>query len=325
MNTNDIETLIERFLTDDISGKELASLSEWVSKSKNNRDILSSRMRAKAEDAGSFDAGKAFGRFRKRVVAEKGSTRPRRVFWRQAAAVAAGLAAVGVMAYQAVQVRAYKNLYVDNTVTVEAPMGSRTHVVLPDSSKVWLNSGSSLTYSYDTKEKERKVELSGEGFFEVRHDADVPFTVSSSNLSVKVLGTKFNFCDYPDDSLAEVVLTQGRIALSDKAGKELVMDPDERVLFDKATGLMARQEVSYDVDEWISGNLIFDETPLLEIVRRLERTYSVKIRIGDPALQELRFYGTFNSSMQDISEVLQSLSATGKFRYRKEHNVITLY
>ena len=70
---------------------------------------------------------------------------------------------------------------------------------------------------------------------------------------------------------------------------------------------------------------MFDEAPLLEIVRRLERAYSVKINISSPELFGLRFYGAFNSSRQDISEVLQSLSATGKFRYSKEHNVITLY
>lgn len=332
METNDIETLIERFLTRNISGKEMASLFEWASGSSENMAALSSRVRAWAEKDNSFDADEAFERFRGRVAEQKAmmaddtsATRKRRLPWRILAASAAAAAAAVVIAYQASRTRDYRNMLAENSVTVEAPAGSKTRVVLPDSSTVWLNAGSSLRYSFDAGEKERKVALCGEGFFEVRHDDDAPFVVSSTNLNVRVLGTKFNFCDYPEDTLAEVTLTEGSIALSDQAGKELLMSPDESVVFNKVTGLMTLGESGYDADEWITGNLTFDEVPLLEIVRRLERTYSVRIRIGDAALYDLRFYGVFNSSRQDVTEVLRSLSATGKFRYKKDGDEITLY
>ncbi len=331
METNDIETLIERFLNKNISGKEMASLFEWVSESSENMSALSSRMKAWAEKDNSFDADEAFERFRGRVAEERAlktnaSTEIRHWrLWRTLVASAAAAAAVVVIAHQASQAQDYRNMLTENSLTVEAPAGSKTKVVLPDSSTVWLNAGSSLRYSFDAGEKERKVALCGEGFFEVRHNDDVPFVVNSTNLNVRVLGTKFNFCDYPEDTLAEVTLTQGSIALCDRAGKELLMSPDERVVFNKVTGIMTLGESGYDADEWITGNLTFDEVPLLEIVRRLERTYSVRIRIGDAALYDLRFYGSFNSARQDVTEVLRSLSATGKFRYKKEGDEITLY
>lgn len=325
MKIKNIDTLIEKFLSDTISREELASLSEWASESRENRAALSSRMKEWAKDNGSFDADKAFGRFKTRVAMEKRPARSNRRVWLWTAAAAAALAVFGLVSYQAYQVRTYRNLLANEEVTVKAPAGSKSYAELPDGSKVWLNAGSSLTYSYDVSKKERTVDLSGEGFFEVYHDEKTPFTVSSSSLNVRVLGTKFNFRDYPEDLLAEVTLTQGKIALSNQAGEELIMSPDESVTFDKETGTMTRGRSGYQVNEWVSGNLVFDEAPLLEIVRRLERAYSVKINISSPELFGLRFYGAFNSSRQDISEVLQSLSATGKFRYSKERNVITLY
>ena len=322
MKIKNIDTLIEKFLSDTISREELASLSEWASESRENRAALSSRMKEWAKGNDAFDAEKAFCRFKAHVAVEKKPALNHRRVWLW---TAAALAVFGLVSYQAYQVRTYRNLLANEEVTVKAPAGSKSYAELPDGSKVWLNAGSSLTYSYDVSKKERTVGLSGEGFFEVYHDEKTPFTVSSSSLNVRVLGTKFNFRDYPEDLLAEVTLTQGKIALSNQAGEELIMSPDESVTFDKETGTMTRGRSGYHVNEWVSGNLVFDEAPLLEIVRRLERAYSVKINISSPELFGLRFYGAFNSSRQDISEVLQSLSATGKFRYSKEHNVITLY
>lgn len=325
MKIKNIDTLIEKFLSDTISREELASLSEWTSESRENRESLSSCMKEWAKGNEAFDAEKAFCRFKAHVSVEKRPARSNRRVWLWTAAAAAALAVFGLVSYQAYQVRTYRNLLANEEVTVKAPAGSKSYAELPDGSKVWLNAGSSLTYSYDVNKKERTVDLSGEGFFEVYHDEKTPFTVSSSSLNVRVLGTKFNFRDYPEDLLAEVTLTQGKIALSNQAGEELIMSPDESVTFDKETGTMTRGRSGYQVNEWVSGNLVFDEAPLLEIVRRLERAYSVKINISSPELFGLRFYGAFNSSRQDISEVLQSLSATGKFRYSKERNVITLY
>lgn len=326
MKTNDIETLIERFLANDISGKDLVTLLEWASDSEKNMSVLSSRMKERACKDKSFDADKAFERFRNRVSEGKSQVvRTRRISWRAIAASVAAVVAAGAIVYQSILVRDFKNMYADGSVLVEAPQGSKTRIVLPDSSTVWLNAGSSLRYSFNRERKERKVSLRGEGFFDVRHDESRPFVVSSSDLDVRVLGTKFNYCDYPDDSIAEVSLTEGRIALSDRVGNEIVMSPDESVVFNKLSGEMISGKSTHDADEWITGNLTFDEVPLLEIVRRLERTYSVKIKVEDPTLYGLRFYGSFNSSAQDIHEVLRSLSATGKFRFMAERDVVNLY
>lgn len=327
MKTNDIKTLIERFLTGDITGEELVTLSRWASESHEHAAGLSSRMKTWAElnSADGFDADEAFGRFRRRIALTRTASKVHGVFWKWTAAVAAIFTAVGIITYEAYRIHDYKTLYADSQITVEAPAGSKTHVELPDGSKVWLNAGSVLKYSSDGKG--RRAELSGEGFFEVSHDESRPFNVASTHLNVRVLGTKFDFRDYQDDSLAEVTLAQGKIVLSDLSGRngEIVMSPEESVVFDKSSGILTRGKAVTASDEWVTGTISFDAASLSEIARRLEREYSVKIEIADPALRGFRFYGTFNSSRQDVDEVLQSLSATGKFRYRKVHNVVTLY
>lgn len=103
---------------------------------------------------------------------------------------------------------------------MEAPLGSRTKLTLPDGTLVWLNAGSRITYSQGFGVGNRKIELIGEGYFEVKRNEEVPFLVKTNSLLVKVLGTKFNFRDYPDDAEAIVSLSEGKVALNNLLKKE---------------------------------------------------------------------------------------------------------
>jgi ferric-dicitrate binding protein FerR (iron transport regulator) len=212
---------------------------------------------------------------------------------------------------------------------VEAPQGSRTQMTLPDGTKVWLNAGSKISYTQGFSLVNRLVMLVGEGYFEVAHNEQLPFRVSSKNLQVSVLGTKFNFRDYPADAEAAVSLAEGKVALDDLVhlGKETIyLKPNQRAVMNKQSGEISVEDYAVsNTIQWTNGNLIFDGEPLKDIIKDLERSYNVKITIADKKLLTVRFYGDFVRQEQSLNEVLDALSATGKIHYKSEGKNITLY
>ena len=127
--------------------------------------------------------------------------------WRYAAIIAVILA-VGCFSYWQGGVNV-KDTFAD--ISVEAPLGSRTKLYLPDGTLVWLNAGSRMTYSQGFGVDNRKVELEGEGYFEVQRNEKLPFFVKTKDLQLQVLGTKFNFRDYPEDHEVVVSLLEGKV------------------------------------------------------------------------------------------------------------------
>lgn len=213
-------------------------------------------------------------------------------------------------------------------ISVEAPLGSRTKLYLPDGTLVWLNAGSRMTYSQGFGVDNRKVELEGEGYFEVQRNEKLPFFVKTKDLQLQVLGTKFNFRDYPEDHEVVVSLLEGKVELNNllKKEKEAFLAPDERAILNKANGLMTVETVTAsNASQWTDGYLFFDEELLPDIVKELERSYNVNIHIANDSLNKFRFYGNFVRREQSIQEVLDALASTEKIQYKIEERNITIY
>ena len=186
-----------------------------------------------------------------------------------------------------------------------------------------------MSYAQDFGINERSLNLSGEAYFEVTRNEEIPFKVHTEELDVKVLGTKFNFRNYEDDMAASVNLMEGKVALDnlmDAKQTLTYLKPLEKAVLNKQTG---RLEVSRsrvrDAIEWTHDNLFFDELPLEDIVRELNRSYDVRIRIADESLKHVPFYATFNRKEQSISKVLGILTATHQIYYTEEGDEILLY
>lgn len=273
-----------------------------------------------------FDKDAAFARFQKRVSVAQNFQPKRHLRWLSYAAAVALMVAVSYFSFKGGQSNVESSF---GEIVVEAPQGSRTQMTLPDGTKVWLNAGSKISYTQGYSLVNRLVTLVGEGYFEVAHNEQLPFRVSSKDLQVSVLGTKFNFRDYPTDAEAIVSLAEGKVALDDlsHSGKETVyLTPNQRAVMNKQTGKISVEDytVSNSI-QWTNGNLIFDGEPLKDIIKDLERSYNVKITIADKSLLTLRFYGDFIRQEQSLNEVLDALSATGKINYKAEGRNITLY
>lgn len=330
-----IDELIANYLTEGLDKNALDELKTWIAASAENqqyfirqREIWFSAVSREA--ASVYDKDKAFENFRNRVESQKEiQSTSRRGFSLSAlwcyAAVVAIIIAVGCISYWQGEVNV-KDTFAD--ISVEAPLGSKTKLYLPDGTLVWLNAGSRMTYSQGFGVDNRKVELEGEGYFEVKRNEKIPFFVKTKDLQLQVLGTKFNFRDYPEDHEVVVSLLEGKVGLNNllREEKEAVLSPDERAVLNKANGFLTVESVTAsNASQWTDGYLFFDEELLSDIAKELERSYNVKIHIANDSLKTFRFYGNFVRREQNIQEVLEALASTEKMQYKIEERNITIY
>jgi transmembrane sensor len=197
--------------------------------------------------------------------------------------------------------------------TLFAPLGSRISFSLPDGTKGWLNSGSSLEYSLPFNNN-RQVAILGEAWFDVAHDANHPFEVTVDNSKVKVLGTKFNLNAYPEGKYVEVVLEEGKVEFSTPGiVSGIVMKPNERLVLNDGAININKTDAS-KFAAWKEGKLMFRGDPMAEVARRIERWYNVDVVLVDKELEKDVIRGTFQDD--SLEEVLRYLSLTSPMRYR---------
>lgn len=281
---------------------------------------------AVADNTQQYDVDQAFERFRKRTGLDQSGRQSYKWYrtWSVAAVAIVLLGLITVTAYWQGSRQIQSNF---SDIVVEAPLGSKTKLTLPDGSTVWLNAGSKMIYSQGFGVSDRRLAFQGEGYFEVEKNDEMPFLVQTHDVNVTVVGTKFNFRNYPEDEEAVVELLEGKVALENQLKEEAVryLSPNEKMVLHKATGEM--DITSAKVKEatlWTENILLFDEDLLPDIVWKLERSYRVQIEIKNEDLKQARFYGQFNLLEQTIYDVLDMLSETGKLKYHEEGKVIYL-
>lgn len=281
---------------------------------------------AVADNTQQYDVDQAFERFRKRTGLDQSGRQSYKWYrtWSVAAVAIVLLGLITVTAYWQGSRQIQSNF---SDIVVEAPLGSKTKLTLPDGSTVWLNAGSKMVYSQGFGVSDRRLAFQGEGYFEVEKNDEMPFLVQTHDVNVTVVGTKFNFRNYPEDEEAVVELLEGKVALENQLKEESVryLSPNEKMVLHKATGKMDITSAKVkEVTLWTENILLFDEDLLPDIVRELERSYHVQIEIENEDLKQTRFYGQFNQLEQNIYDVLDMLSETGKLKYHEEGKVIYL-
>ncbi len=181
------------------------------------------------------------------------------------------------------------------------------HFFLPDSTEVWLNSESRLDYPSDFEQnKQRIVNLSGQAFFKVTHDADHPFIVQTSDMDIRVVGTSFDVAAYADEKHISSVLEEGAIVVLDKYGKALDrLFPGEKVLFNKQHKTLEKTKVKTEnFTSWTSGKLVFHNAGIAEVVRKLERRFGYTISVSEEIMKKKPTY-TFSVKDEKIEEICQ--------------------
>lgn len=192
-----------------------------------------------------------------------------------------------------------------------ATYGTRTTLILPDGSKVWLNSGSKLRYERDFNRKNRTVFLTGEAFFDVTANKSRPLDVVTGQFTVRAVGTAFNVFSYEKNEF-ETSLEEGntQIYQSDPNGpdKALInMKPGQRAVFDeKQEKLVLSEDDVSRFSTWREGRLTFKNAPMNEVVMKLERWFNVDIELKDPGLMQYRYTAVFeHETIQQAMEMLR--------------------
>lgn len=210
--------------------------------------------------------------------------------------------------------------------TLYTPAGQRACLVLQDGTEVWLNAKSKLVYPAQFTGKERRVKVEGEAFFNVAKDSVKPFIVSAMDVDMEVLGTQFNVYCYPDAGYVETSLLEGsvRVFFSGKEKEGVLLKPDQQVT--AANGKMVVKPIKLnDHFLWRDGVYAFENEPLIDILKKLELYYDVKIVVEDTTMFNETYTGKFRQrdSLDDIFKILQQIRSF-KFCKDTENNIITL-
>lgn len=201
------------------------------------------------------------------------------------------------------------------------PSGQRAKIILHDGTVVWLNAASTLRYPNVFIGKTRKVELDGEAYFDVKHNEEVPFVVSTEKLDIQVLGTRFNVFSYKGSSEFKAFLEEGAIKIykSTDEAHALHLHPNE-VAELKENRLFKRVLTNKDFLLWKDGIYAFDDIPFGEIIKRLELYYDITIEIDNPALSNYRFSGKFRQRDGVIS-ALRTFQKAYPFNFHKDDDL----
>lgn len=206
---------------------------------------------------------------------------------------------------------------------LEVPRKGEFFLLLSDGTRVWLNSETTLRYPVCFTGSERRVEVVGEAYFEVRQDSGRPFRVELAGRGeVEVTGTAFNVRHYPDEAKALVTLTEGRVNLSGGT-RSISLRPGEQGAVEN--GNLAKETVNTRLyTAWKDGRFVFKEQPLEEIMRTLARWYDVNIEFADEGVKEATFSGNLRR-YDDFGTIIRMLESVRVARFEVLGNHIRVF
>ncbi len=206
--------------------------------------------------------------------------------------------------------------------TLSTPVGGQYQLRLEDSTEVWLNAASSISFPTAFSDKERSVEVTGEVYFEVKRDPSKPFKVNFNGNTITVLGTHFNVMAYEDEDLNRVTLLEGSVNLSNASSQSKLI-PGQQAVVNRRTSAIENRKVNVEeAVAWKKGFFFFENENIESIMRKLARWYNTTTDYkGDMKGKE--FSGTV-SRFENISEVLDLLEETGSIHYKINARRITI-
>lgn len=328
-----IDKYIQSFLNGSLDTEGHAVLRQWIKEKPENRDYFQTTVAVlKAtgvmSNAEGFDVAGAISRFNRKTKSVNGIDFYRRALRLSAAAIILLVCGISSLFFLWQSERTASEVVEEyKEYVVEVPDGAKSKITFPDGSVVWLNAGSKVKYDSNFAKVSRNVELTGEGYFEVSKNKELPFVVNTEKLSVKVLGTKFNLKSYEEDSEVKVTLKEGAVKvgdfLTDAAPVEL--KPNQRFTFRKADLSMLVDSVDAShIDNWRNGAMTFDKVPLEEIAKELRRLYNIPVRIEGDKLKQIVYYSDFQENVS-VEKVLEILSSGNKFRYEVKPEEIRIF
>ncbi|MGQ8336263.1 FecR family protein [Sunxiuqinia sp. A32] len=210
---------------------------------------------------------------------------------------------------------------------VIVPYGKKSKLILSDGTKVWLNAGSRLAFPQHFSGKIREVFLEGEGYFEVTKNGRTPFIVSTNNIKVEVLGTKFDICAYKTDISTETVLIEGRVNVWDS--EKVFRNKYEMLPGQKATFDRGNKDIDLSFVEnperyiaWIEGWYSFSNEDLVQVFKKLERYYKITFDYDETVISKTLPISGKLDLKDSLNEVMVVLSGVAKFEYEIDGEIV---
>ncbi|WP_294544665.1 FecR family protein [uncultured Bacteroides sp.] len=356
MPIDNLEEMIVRQLSNNLTEQEAEELLNWYNTSEDNRKLYRDycvllKAQSVALDRRLFekDNMRSWKRLKRRIQQRKISGFWLPVLRYASVAVVALLVGVGL----------HMLFYTTDTVTgggmqVAVPAGSKSQIVLPDGTTVWLNSGSKLSYTEDFGKNSRTVYLDGEGFFDVTKNKKIGFEVYAGETRIRVLGTQFNMKAYSADERKRVTLLNGSLSVitNNTHSKETILVPNEQAVIMKGSSdIQVRRVEAENYVSWAEqqketltiiepkvdkllpqmhtpnqtfrNTLFFDEEPLSQIVKDLSRAYNVTIQLGCKEIATGIYYGDFRNE-ENLYEILDVITSSGEIYYEVRDNKIII-
>ncbi len=317
------ESDLFRYMNRELSGPESGEVEKWIDASEENRKIardyyeLFFAVTSLRLIKGSAPQ-KALGKVNKQL---KKKQRKKLYLAFQRVAAILLLPLLLLSGFLLLQRREETPLFYMETRMTPGMIGS---TLLPDGTKVWLNSSSYLKYPSFFSGETREVTLDGEAYFQVVENPEKPFIVHTENASVKVLGTEFNIDAYSSNGFIATTLVNGSVQFNyqneDRLPRTLTIRPDQQVHYDKKTGRtqVGQAYVPKDI-AWKNGQIILKDTPLSDILWILSKRFNVEFSLKDPAFYNYSFTGVFTN--QQIERVLEHFKRSSGIRYTIDYEL----
>lgn len=327
-----VDELIAAFLAQELDERSTNELLQWVNASAANELYFRQKLEEWSaaideKESHRYNKNKAFQQFRKRLLLAKQPVRPsstrailRYLSHHKVATYAAMLliiAGVGGFAYlKGKPGSGFMNSFRETAyVQVSVAPGETKKMLLPDSTVVWLNAGSTFKYPENFNTDTRDVFLDGEGYFEVTKKAEHPFTVSTSKGKVVVLGTTFNVSAYAGKPRFVTALLQGRVRVNDLQGKSQELAPMKKAELVNGA-LIVSNVTDTDLYKWKEGLISFDNEPIAEVLDHLANSFGQKIVIRHLKNPDLLLTGKFRMA-DGLQYALKILGQSYDLKYVK--------
>jgi ferric-dicitrate binding protein FerR (iron transport regulator) len=351
--------LLDKHFKGLLTERDQAEFVEWLNSNPENHLLLeevTADLNSGLSFPGDFISDKqtTWQKIKGRIYIPDRTSFTRKLIFRTAAAITIPLLLLGFGSGWMMQKRVQYSADCTTFTTIISPSGQRTQIVLPDNSKVWLNSNTTIKYPSNFNQKDRKVYIDGEAYFDVTHNQSKPFIVNTSSFNIKVYGTTFNVSAYKGENMIETTLVKGKISITGLKIKgtkadEIILMPHESFKYFKNEQLSSidlKKEMKYlapsagvnktipeaavppstpkaivvqnvnvePIIGWKEGKLFFDNETFESLSSKFERRYDVKIHLEDKRVANLKYTGVFEK--ENINQALDALKLTTPFEYK---------
>lgn len=346
-----INDLIIKYLTDDISPEEMEFLRLWVHESLENKELFNNLKNSwylANQNPGSidFDSQKSISNLDATIFGNtpKGIIPSISFFFRKYAAIGLlFLALGGVISWS---IKPSYQIYSNLSTIINAPLGAKSVVNLPDGTHVWLNAGSTIEYDPDFGKDTRTVRLTGEAFFAVAKDKARPFFVKTEQMVVKALGTRFNVKAYPEEKTITTTLEEGKIEVEtsvngskSRHSQKILLKPKEKIVYFKQNETLDKgSKVSKIAKEktenlksaasvvltknvntalytsWKDERWILESEPLGSLGTIMERRFHIVIVFDQEELKNYKFTGSIEN--EPLDQILNAFKLTAPIDYK---------